>query len=84
MLFFQSEEQTPGGMKPKNSKVVGSCLSAVLKSTQAEALNQGLPSGGTGLSCTFVHITDLHNSFGEIYHARLTVLTHTQCQQAIT
>lgn len=55
MLLFQSEEQTTGGMKPKNSKVVGSCLSAALKFTQAEALNQGLLSGGTGLSCTLMH-----------------------------
>lgn len=50
MLFFQSEEQTPGGMKPKSSQVVGSCLSAALESTQAKALNQGLLSGGTGMS----------------------------------
>lgn len=51
MLFFQSEEQTPGGMKPKSRQVVGSRFSAALKSTQAEALNQGLLSEGAGMTC---------------------------------
>lgn len=47
-LFFQSEKKISGGTKRKSSQTVGSRFSP--KSTQAEALNQGLMLEETGMT----------------------------------
>lgn len=91
-FFSMSEEQTPGGMKPKNSQN-GWKLS--LSSTEIHTScgtesrfiirrNRFVTSAPRicNLSKT-LHPVGIY-SCGEIYHARLTAPTHTQRQEHIT